>query len=172
MAVGLLVSTKAVLADRLSRRQRINHFVTSVMFDIFFSSDGCQRNKDWPQLGQTTFPVALSGYFVCSLLLLQRNHCGASFGQFFSGVNQWFFTAVSLVTSATYTPSSFALPFAYLTGCCLHTQESDAMEKTLQEQIKRVQTLTDNQKEKFLRIYFHGCQHLFVDSAVRTADPE
>jgi cyclopropane fatty-acyl-phospholipid synthase-like methyltransferase len=46
------------------------------------------------------------------------------------------------------------------------------MEKTLQEQIKRVQTLTDNQKERFLRIYFHGCQHLFVDSAVRTADPE
>ena len=82
------------------------------------------------------------------------------------------FLGVSLVTSATNTPSSFALPFAYLTGCCLHTQESDAMEKTLQEQIKRVQTLTDNQKEKFLRIYFHGCQHLFVDSAVRTADPE
>jgi hypothetical protein len=46
------------------------------------------------------------------------------------------------------------------------------MKKTLQEQIKRVQTLTDNQKERFLRIYFHGCQHLFIDSGVRTADPE
>ena len=45
------------------------------------------------------------------------------------------------------------------------------MEKVGQEQIKRVQTLTDNQKERFLRIYFHSCQ-LVVDGAVQTADPE
>jgi hypothetical protein len=46
------------------------------------------------------------------------------------------------------------------------------MEKVGQEQIKRVQTLTDNQKERFLRIYFHSCQHLVIDGAVQTADPE
>lgn len=46
------------------------------------------------------------------------------------------------------------------------------MEKVWQEQIKRVQTLTDNQKERFLRIYFHSCQHLVIDGAVQTADPE
>tara|TARA_B100001093_G_scaffold400285_1_gene387799 strand:+ start:309 stop:449 length:141 start_codon:yes stop_codon:yes gene_type:complete len=46
------------------------------------------------------------------------------------------------------------------------------MEKVGQEQIKRVQTLTDNQKERFLRIYFHGYQHLVIDGAVQTSDPE
>ena len=46
------------------------------------------------------------------------------------------------------------------------------MEKVVQEQIKRVQTLTDNQKERFLRIYFLSCQHLVIDGAVQTADPE
>ncbi len=39
------------------------------------------------------------------------------------------FLGVSLVTSATNTPSSFALPFACLTGCCLHTNKVKKNEK-------------------------------------------
>jgi uncharacterized protein (DUF2461 family) len=31
----------------------------------------------------------------------------------------------------------------------------EAMEKMIQEQVKRVQAMTDNQKERFLKIYFH-----------------
>ena len=31
----------------------------------------------------------------------------------------------------------------------------EAMEKIIQEQVKRVQAMTDNQKERFLKIYFH-----------------
>ena len=46
------------------------------------------------------------------------------------------------------------------------------MEERIQEQISRVQELTDKQKERFLRIYFHGCQHLASSAAMETVDSE
>jgi cyclopropane fatty-acyl-phospholipid synthase-like methyltransferase len=46
------------------------------------------------------------------------------------------------------------------------------MKNKLQEQIERAQTLSDNPKKRFFRIYFRGCQYLFIDSGVRIADPE
>jgi hypothetical protein len=53
-----------------------------------------------------------------------------------------------------------------------HTQEMNAMEETIKEQVSRVQALTDNQKERFLRIYFHEADHSINDDVVLTADPE
>jgi hypothetical protein len=47
-----------------------------------------------------------------------------------------------------------------------------AMEGTIQKQISRIQALTDNQKERFLRIYFHESDHSNVDEAVLTGEPE
>jgi hypothetical protein len=47
-----------------------------------------------------------------------------------------------------------------------------AMEETIQKQISRIQALTDNQKERFLRIYFHESDHSISDDVVLTADPE
>jgi hypothetical protein len=46
------------------------------------------------------------------------------------------------------------------------------MEETIKEQVNRVQALTDNQKERFLRIYFHEPDHSISDDVVLTADPE
>ena len=46
------------------------------------------------------------------------------------------------------------------------------MEETIQKQISRIQALTDNQKERFLRIYFHESDHSNVDEAVLTGEPE
>ena len=46
------------------------------------------------------------------------------------------------------------------------------MEERIQEQISRVQELTDKQKERFLRIYFHGCQHVVIDATMQTSYPE
>ena len=53
-----------------------------------------------------------------------------------------------------------------------HTQEMNAMEETIKEQVSRVQALTDNQKERFLRIYFHEADYSISDDVVLTADPE
>ena len=46
------------------------------------------------------------------------------------------------------------------------------MEETIQKQISRIQALTDDQKERFLKIYFHGSSHSTIDNAVLAADPE
>ncbi len=46
------------------------------------------------------------------------------------------------------------------------------MEERIQEQINRVQGLTDKQKERFLRIYFHGCQHVASSAAMQTTDSQ
>jgi len=46
------------------------------------------------------------------------------------------------------------------------------MEETIKEQVNRVRALTENQKERFLRIYFHGCQHVAIDATMQTTDPE
>jgi hypothetical protein len=46
------------------------------------------------------------------------------------------------------------------------------MEETIKEQVNRVQALTDNQKERFLRIYFHGCQHVASNAAMQTTVSE
>jgi len=35
-----------------------------------------------------------------------------------------------------------------------HTQEITAMEETIRKQVRRIQELTNNQKKRFLRIYF------------------
>ena len=43
IAFGIMCSTKVVLADNLSRRWRIIHFITSVVIAIFFFSIGGQR---------------------------------------------------------------------------------------------------------------------------------
>ena len=40
------------------------------------------------------------------------------------------------------------------------------------EQIERVQALTDEQKERFLRIYFHGRQHAFMSNTEQPADSQ
>jgi hypothetical protein len=53
-----------------------------------------------------------------------------------------------------------------------HTQEITAMEETIQKQVRRIQELTNNQKKRFLRIYFHSSHHLVVDGVVQKADPE
>jgi hypothetical protein len=47
-----------------------------------------------------------------------------------------------------------------------------AMEETIQKQISCIQAITDIQKERFLRIYFHRSRHLVIDGDVQTADPE
>ena len=47
-----------------------------------------------------------------------------------------------------------------------------AMEETMQKQIKRIQAMTTDQKEKFLRIYFHESDHSNVDEAVLIGEPE
>ncbi len=59
-----------------------------------------------------------------------------------------------------------------LTNTQTHTREFDEMEETIKEQINRVQALTENQKDRFLRIYFHGCQHVAIDATMQTIDPE
>ena len=46
------------------------------------------------------------------------------------------------------------------------------MEETIQNQISRIQALTDIQKERFLRIYFHETDHSISDDVVLTADTE
>ena len=46
------------------------------------------------------------------------------------------------------------------------------MEETIQKQISRVQAMTDDQRETFLRIYFHESDHSISDDVVLTADPE
>ena len=43
IAFGIMCSTKIILADNLSRRLRIIHFITSVVIAIFFFSIGGQR---------------------------------------------------------------------------------------------------------------------------------
>jgi len=40
------------------------------------------------------------------------------------------------------------------------------------EQIERVQALTGEQKERFLRNYFHGHQHAFMSNAEQLADSQ
>ena len=40
------------------------------------------------------------------------------------------------------------------------------------EQINRVQALTDEQRERFLRIYFHGCQHLASYATIQSVGVE
>jgi hypothetical protein len=54
----------------------------------------------------------------------------------------------------------------------VHTQEPNKMKDIHIEQINRVQALTDEQKERFLRIYFHETDHSNVDEAVLTGEPE
>ena len=50
------------------------------------------------------------------------------------------------------------------------------MEKTIQKQINRIQALTANEKERFLRIYFyesnHSTDHSISDDVVLTVDTE
>jgi hypothetical protein len=46
------------------------------------------------------------------------------------------------------------------------------MKKRIHEQINRLQALTDKQKERFLRIYFHGCQHVDGNSTIQSAGAE
>ncbi len=46
------------------------------------------------------------------------------------------------------------------------------MEETIQKQISRVQAMTTDQKERFLRIYFHESDHSISDDVVLTADTE
>ncbi|MDO7682423.1 MAG: hypothetical protein MUQ52_08060 [Pirellulales bacterium] len=46
------------------------------------------------------------------------------------------------------------------------------MKTAICEQIERVQALTDEQKERFLRIYFHGRQHAFMSNAEQPADSQ
>jgi len=46
------------------------------------------------------------------------------------------------------------------------------MKTAICEQIERVQALTDEQKERFLRIYFHGRLHAFMSNAEQPADSQ
>ncbi len=46
------------------------------------------------------------------------------------------------------------------------------MEETMQRQISRIQALTDDQKERFLRIYFHESDYSVSGDVVLTADTE
>ena len=47
-----------------------------------------------------------------------------------------------------------------------------AMEETIQKQISRIQALTHDQKERFLRIYFHESGQSIDDDVALTANPE
>ena len=69
-------------------------------------------------------------------------------------------------------PVKFCSAFRILDGVLLTHTGVRCNEKKLQEQIERAQTLSDNPKKRFFRIYFRGCQYLFIDSGVRIADPE
>jgi hypothetical protein len=46
------------------------------------------------------------------------------------------------------------------------------MEETKKEENNHVQALTENQKKRFLRIYFHGCQYLASNATIRSVGAE